>query len=149
TPEITGAFERIASGAFHPEVFAETDYFAEDSSEVARSTGTRFDVSGQASSTRMGIRQRLPFGTEVEGSVEHRFNVSSRTPEQQASRVGLSLTQSLLRGFGPGVDLAELRAAELDTAASIYELRGFTEAVVADTEILYWRYVLANRAIEI
>jgi outer membrane protein TolC len=61
----------------------------------------------------------------------------------------LSVTQALLRGFGPAVNLVSVRQAELDTVASLYELRGFSEALLADTEIAYWNYVLAGLEIEI
>jgi outer membrane protein TolC len=47
------------------------------------------------------------------------------------------------------VNLVSVRQAELDTVASLYELRGFSEALLADTEIAYWNYVLARLEIEI
>jgi outer membrane protein TolC len=76
-------------------------------------------------------------------------NLSDRAPDQQTARVGLSVTQSLLRGFGPAVNLVSVRQAELDAAASIYELRGFTETLLADSEAAYWNFVLAEQEIAI
>jgi outer membrane protein TolC len=106
-------------------------------------------VEGSDAGAVAGVRQELPTGATVEATVEQERSVSNRTPEQHAARLGLSVTQSLLRGFGPAVNLASVRQAELEAAASAHELRGFTEAVVADAEAAYWNYVLAKKEIEI
>ena len=66
-----------------------------------------------------------------------------------SSRLGLSATQALLNGYGTDVNLASVRQARLNTLASQYELRGFTEALVAQTQTTYWDYVLAERQIQI
>jgi outer membrane protein TolC len=47
------------------------------------------------------------------------------------------------------VNLARLQQARLDTRMSEYELRGFTEFLVAEVEQTYWDYALARRQIEI
>jgi outer membrane protein TolC len=65
------------------------------------------------------------------------------------SRLGVGVTQSLLRGFGSDVNLADLRQARLDTRLSEYELRGFSESLVAQVEQTYWAFALARRQIEI
>jgi outer membrane protein TolC len=148
-PVLTGTFERIERGEYDPELFADLQYGEERTSETSRSTEEQFDVKGKDWRGVAGIRQEIPTGTEIEGSVRHTRTISSRTPELQQARLGLTITQSLLQGFGPAVNLASVRQAELDTLASRYELRGFTEAVVAETEIAYWRYVLAKREIAI
>ena len=149
SPVIAGAFEEIERGAFDPEVFGEAEYTEEEASEISRSTGGQFSVEGRDTAAVMGIRQQLPTGTRVEASVSQERSVSNRTPEQQNARLGLSVTQSLLRGFGPAVNLVSIRQAELETLASIYELRGFTEALLADTESAYWNLALAAKEIAI
>jgi outer membrane protein len=148
-PVITGTFEKIERGEYDPELFAGLRYSEERSSEIARSTGTQFSVEGDQIGAVAGIRQEFPTGTSLEATVEQDRVRSSRTPEQQTARLGLSVTQALLRGFGPAVNLVSVRQAELDTVASLYELRGFSEALLADTEIAYWNYVLAGLEIEI
>ena len=45
--------------------------------------------------------------------------------------------------------LANVREAKIDTLTSQYELRGFTEALVARVEEAYWNYCLDQRQIEI
>ncbi len=148
-PVITGTFEKIERGKYDPELFADLTYSEEKSTETARSTGTQFSVEGNETAAVAGIRQEFPSGTSIEATVEQERTRSSRTPEQQTARLGLSVTQALLRGFGPAVNLVSVRQAELDTVASLYELRGFSEALLAEAEIAYWNYVLAGLEIEI
>ena len=149
TPVITGAFEDIERGRFDPEVFGEARFAREEALESARSTGSQFSVRGDEASLAGGVRQVLPTGTDVELGVTQDRTNSDRAPEQQTARVGLTVTQSLLRGAGVSVNLASVRQAELETAISRFELRGFVEAIIAETEIAYWQYLLAQRKMEI
>jgi len=148
-PVLAGTFEKIERGTFDPELFAEFFYGKERTKETAASTETLFDVEGNETTSIAGVRQTLPTGTTFEATVDQRRTISDRTPELQTARLGLSVTQSLLRGFGPAVNLVSVRQAELGATASVYELRGFTEALLASTEIAYWNYVLARLSIEI
>lgn len=149
TPVIVGAFEQIERGVFDPEVFGQVEFAREESVETARATGSQFGVRGNDSAGVAGVRQTLPTGTDIELAATQDRSISNRAPEQQSARIGLTVTQALLRGFGPAVNLASVRQAELDTAASYFELRGFVEALLAETEIAYWQYLLAERKIEI
>ncbi len=149
TPVITSTFEDIERGVFDPEVFARGEYFEEEGVEVSRATEENFSTEREETVVEGGIRQRLPTGTDVEIGVSGNRSTSNRSPEQQQVRVGITLTQALLRGFGPAVNLARVRQAQLETVASLQELRGFTEAVVAETESTYWLYTLAARRIRI
>jgi outer membrane protein len=149
TPVITGTFEQIERSKFDPELFAEADYFKEKAKETSRSSGEQFSVSADEAGGIAGLRQLLPTGTTVEASISQDRTISNRAPEQQTARLGLSVTQALLRGFGPAVNLTSVRLAEIDTLASINELQGFAEALLADTEIAYWNYVLAKKEIAI
>ncbi len=148
-PVIAGTYELIERGVFDPELFAEFGYVEEVASESSRATGQKFDVESTEVDTVAGIRQDLPSGTTLEASVEYARDRSNRAPDQRAARAGLSMTQALLQGLGPAVNLVSIRQAELDTLASIYELRGFTETLVAETEVAYWKYVLALQEISI
>lgn len=149
TPVIVGTFEQIERGAFDPEVFAELYYDEEQASETARATGTQFAVKGNETAAVAGIRTLLPTGTTLAGTLEQLRNISNRAPEQQLARLGLSATQALLQGFGPAVNLAAVRQAELGTVASRFELRAFTEALLAQAETAYWNFVLAGEQIAI
>lgn len=148
-PIRTGAFELIEQGEFRPELYANLQASEEESSETDRGTGEQFSVTGRDASGEIGVRQSLATGTDIELSVSQSRSISSRTPEQQDARIGLDVTQSLLRGLGPSVNLASLRQARLDTVASQYELRGYAESFVAEVEAAYWQYVLAREEIAI
>lgn len=148
-PIKAGAFELIERGQFQPELYATLQASEEEASENSRATGEQFSVIGRDASGEIGIRKTLATGTDIELSVAQDRALSNRAPEQQEARLGLSVTQSLLRGFGPAVNLASLRQAQLDTLASQYELRGYAEAFVAEVETAYWNYVLAREEIAI
>lgn len=148
-PIIAGTFEDIERGVFDPELFAGFEYFEERASQTDRATQGQFSVEGRDTEGEVGISQYLPTGTTVEASVGQQRNASNRSPEQQIARGELSVTQNLLEGFGPAVNLVAVRQAELDTLRSVYELRRFTESLLAETEITYWRYTLAAREIAI
>ncbi|MHC4939990.1 MAG: TolC family protein [Planctomycetota bacterium] len=148
-PVIAGAFEVIERGVFDPEVYADLEYGEETSSEVSRSTGERFDVDGDDAVSGVGVRQKLPTGTDVDVGLTTDRAASNRAPTQEEVRVGLTVTQALLRGLGPAVNLARVRQAELGAEASEFELTGFAQAVVAETQIAYWNFVLAQQEIAI
>lgn len=148
-PVIAGAFVQIERGEYDPELFAELNRTEANITETDRATESQFQVEGNEVEGVAGIRQRLPTGTEVEARVVSGRSISTRAPEQQTARLGLSLTQQLLRGMGPAVNLAGIRQAELESEASLFELRGYAEALVADIESTYWRYVLAREAINV
>lgn len=148
-PVKAGAFELIERGQFQPELYAELEAGEEEVSETSRATGEQFSVTGRDASGEIGISQSLATGTEIDLSIQQDRSISNRTSEQQEARLGLSITQSLLQGYGPAVNLASIRQAKLDTLASQYELRGYTEAFVAEVETAYWQYVLAREEIAI
>lgn len=148
-PVIASTFEDLERAVYDPELFARGEFGREEVQQTDRATGQQFSTSGEGRSLAAGVRQLFPTGTEVELSIGQDQSDSDRTPEQQSLRAGLSLTQALLQGASIDANLAAIRQAELDTAASIYELRGFAETLVADVELTYWDYVLARRQIEI
>ncbi len=148
-PVIAGTFENIERGVYDAELFAEAEYFREKANETSRATGEQFSVEGDDRDIVFGIRQPLPSGTAVRATVEHSRSTSDRAPDQQEARVGLTVTQALLQGRAPEVNLARVRQAQLEGLASVHELRAFTEALLADVEIAYWNFVLAYGEIEI
>jgi outer membrane protein TolC len=149
TPVIAGTFEQLERGVFDTEAFAELGYEEERATETSRSSGSSYEVDGSDHTLIAGLRKELPTGTSVVASVEQTRSSSNRAPEQQQARLGLTVTQALLQGFGPAVNLAGVRQAELGTVASRYELRAFTETLLAEAETAYWNYVLAERQISI
>lgn len=148
-PVLAGTFGAIEEGVFDPEVFANLRLRRERASQVARATGERFDVSGTNLDAVAGLRQRLSTGTTLEATVEHGLDDSNRTPRQQVTRLGLTVTQSLLRGFGPAVNLAAVRQAEIELDASAHELTAFAESLALEAETAYWQLVLATEQLRI
>ncbi len=142
-PLITGAFEAIECGVFDPEFYAEVTTSREQALEVSRSTREEFDVDARETDVAAGVRRHYASGTDVDLGIEHESTDSNRAPKQKRMRVGLTVTQALLRGRGAMVNLASVRQAEIATQVSRYELRGFVETLLADTKIAYWNYVLA------
>jgi outer membrane protein len=119
---------------------------------LALSPGGRgnFATMGTDNTLEAGISEFFPTGTQVALTASTGIMHGSANPDDfYATRYGLSVTQSLLRGFGLDVNLASLRQARVDVLTSEYELRGFAEALVAQTEEAYWDYALAQRNIEI
>lgn len=145
TPEIVATFEDIERGRFDPELFARAEIREAESVETSRATGENFTAEREDTLYEAGVRQELPTGTSIEAGVLSNRAVSNRAAEQQSARVGLTLTQALLRGRGAGVNLARVEQARLDTVASRYELQAFVETLIAETERAYWEYALAVR----
>ena len=99
----------------------------------------------------LSLTEFLPTGTTLSlNASETQSYFYPQVPGVKFTTQGqLSVTQSLLRGFGTDVNLAALRQARLDTEISQYELRGFAESIVAQTEEAYWDCLLAERRIAI
>lgn len=148
-PVIAGAFADIEAGTFDPEGFGLLRLGQEVTSSVDRATQQQFGVTGRDTDAELGVRQSLPTGTDVELAVTQSRRASDRAPEQQSADVSLTLTQALLRGANREANLVRLRQSRLDVVASVYELRGFAQAVLAETETAYWRFVLADRSVAI
>jgi outer membrane protein len=148
-PVVAATFAQIERGVYDPRVFAGLSLSEERVSQTDRATGTLFDVESAERNAEVGLRQRLPTGTDIALALQQRTDDSTRTPEQQESRIGLTVTQALMRGFGPAVNLAAVRQAALDADISLFELRGYTEALVAEVEITYWRLVQATRRMQL
>lgn len=148
-PLIAGTFAAVERAVFDPSVFARIETSREVAQRVSEDIQQNFDVRNDGEAARAGIRQTLPTGTELELSLEQDLSESNRSPRQASTRVGLTLTQALLSGFGMSSNLVALRQARADTLASAYELRGFIISLVADVETTYWDYLGARRRIEI
>jgi outer membrane protein len=94
----------------------------------------------------LGLSEYLPTGTQVDltGSVD-----DSRSGGTDTARGELTVTQSLLQGFGLDVNLASLRIAQINTQISCYQLRSVATELVAQVEKAYWDYILAQLQIDI
>ncbi len=148
-PLVAGSFLSRERARFAPELFAEVSRREASSSEIARSTGEQFNSDVEQDRILAGVRREFSTGTEVELSLEQAGEASNRAPGQDEARVNLSLTQALLQGGGRTVNLVAIRQAQLGLEISQAELHGYTEAVVAEVETVYWRFWLAGESIAI
>jgi len=102
-------------------------------------------------SLRIGIRQTAPTGTAIELSTTgSTFYSANSNPNFPATAVGrLNITQSLLQGLGPRVNLVPIRRARIDTEISQEELSAYALRLFAEIERAYWTLMLSNKELEI
>jgi outer membrane protein TolC len=148
-PVIAGTFDEQERAVFDPAVFADVTVSRDKTEQLDRTTGQTGPVRGASETYRVGVGQRLPTGTDIGASLWQSRADSGLPATRHAAGVQLSLTQALLRGAGLEANLARVRQAELDSLASLFEVRGFTEALVAEVETTYWNYVLGQERVKI
>jgi len=149
-PAITQTFEDQERALFDPTVNADISTGRVKGQRQARSGSQTEAYTTDTSEGLIVLAQYFPTGTTVALEADTRASDSSLYDDPfYATRLGMTVTQALLRGLGPDVNLVRLRQARLDTRLSEFELRGFTEALVADVERTCWDFALARRQIEI
>jgi outer membrane protein TolC len=149
-PSIRQTAEDRERAVFDPTLDAEVSAGRVKGERLARSGSETEDFKTDSVDGIISLEQYFPTGTSVALEASSRMNDSSLYDSNfYSTRLGMTVTQALLRGYGTDVNLARLRQARLDTRMSEFELRGFTEFLVAEVERTYWDYALARRQIEI
>jgi len=149
-PSIQQTFEDQERAVFDPVTGAEISAGRVEEERLARSGSQTEDVTTDTADGIISMAQYFPTGTTVALEAGTRMSDSSLYEDSfYSTRLGMTVTQALLRGYGTDVNLARLQQARLATRMSEYELRGFTEFLVAEVERTYWDYALARRQIEI
>jgi outer membrane protein len=150
TPDIVRSFEQEALAIFDPVLSAGASTERSDQPDITVPGGNINRTVTRSHQGSIALDTFFPTGTAVslEGAAG-RTDARLQNDTLNTSRIGVSVSQALLRGFGRDVNLALLRQARLETGISLYELQGFSEAVVAQVENAYWDYALAQRQIEI
>jgi len=148
-PDIRRTFEEEEASVFDPVLSGGGSFSREKGQQRSRVSTDLIENTENVAEASVGASQFFPTGTEVGLGFSADRTWSDLYSDLYASRVGLSVTQALLRGAGTRVNLATLEQARLDTDASEYEFRGFAEALVAQVEETYWDYALAQRQIQI
>jgi outer membrane protein TolC len=139
---LASTFVEEARAAFDPELS-----FGADASEEKSGSGAPIPTSSVSAEAE--ISRALPTGTVVGVDVSGGRTDGGFVSDSHKARVGLTVSQPLLRGASRAANLAEIAQASLDVRASEFELRGLAEALVADVERAYWDCVLAERRIGI
>ncbi len=149
-PSIRQTFEEQERAVFDPVTGVDVSAGRVKGERLARSGSDTEDFTTDAAEGIISLAQYFPTGTTVALEAGAQMNDSSLYDDTfYETRLGMTLTQALLRGYGTNVNLARLQQARLETRMSEYELRGFTEFLVAEVERIYWDYALARRQIEI
>ncbi len=148
-PPLSRLNEAIARAAFDPVVTAGASYSRTRTRSEDPVTGDTVRTTAERTQGNIGISTFLPTGTDVSIGLSTSRSDTDPGPANNTSRGQMSVTQSLLRGFGLDVNLASLRQARLDTQRSQYELRGYAESLIAQVEETYWDYALAQEQIRI
>jgi len=149
-PSVRQTYEDQERAVFDPVINADVSAGRVKGERPARSGSETEDFTTDAAEGNISLAQYFPTGTTVALEAGTLIDDSSLYEDNfYTNRLGLTVTQALLRGFGTDVNLARLQQARLDTRMSEYELRGFTEFLVAEVERTYWDYALARRQIEI
>ncbi len=149
-PEITQTFEQEERSAFDPVFSGQGAQRRVVADRLSRAgSGIESSVTDTASGT-IALDKLFSTGTNVGLDVSTHYTDSSLYSDTfVANRLGVSVMQALLRGRDVRVNLARIHQAGIDTQISEYELRGFTEALVAQVETSFYDYALAQRQIGI
>jgi outer membrane protein TolC len=149
-PSIVKTFEDTERALFDPEINAEISAGRVDGERLARAGSDTESFTRDTADGIISLKQFFPTGTTVSLDGSTQMDDSSLYQDTfYWSRLGMSVSQAILRGYGTEVNLVSLRQARLDTRMSEYELRGFTQSLVAQVEQTYWDYALAKRRVEI
>jgi outer membrane protein TolC len=149
-PSIQQIAEDRERAIFDPTTDAEISAGRVKGERLARSGSETEDFTNNIVDGIISLEQYFPTGTTVALEASSEMDDSSLYDSSfYSTRLGMTVTQALLKGYGTDVNLARLRQARLDTRMSEFELRGFTEFLVAEVERTYWDYALARRQIEI
>ena len=149
-PSIQQTFEDQERAVFDPATNVDISAGRLKGESLARSGSETEDFTTDAVEGIISLEQYFPTGTRITLEASTQMDDSSLYDDSfYSTRLGMTVTQALLKGYGTDVNLAQLQQARLDTRMSEYELRGFTEFLVAEVERTYWDYALAQRQIEI
>ncbi|MBN1627787.1 MAG: TolC family protein [Deltaproteobacteria bacterium] len=147
--QITSASVEEQRAAFDPELSVVAN---KSKTKTEAQLGTRpepLQLTTERSRISVAISETLPTGTTLSLSSDMSGSVSSLYTDQASGSLQLSVTQSLLRGFGTGPNLASLRKAKIDVDISQAELKTVAENLVAGVERAYWDLYLAGENISI
>jgi len=149
-PQIQRTFEQEELAVFDPLLSPELSN--------RRSVGDRLSRAGFSTETQIvdsitgsiSLAKLFPTGTALDLQAGTSYTDSSLYSDTFTSnRLGLTVTQALLRGLDIRANLARVNQARIYTLISQYELRGFTEILLEQVESKFWDYALAKRQIEI
>jgi outer membrane protein len=148
-PKIMKTYAKEAGAAFEPEISATGQKSESKSQRRLGAQRTPFDLKDDRFDMTAEITEFLPTGTTISASAGMTGSVSNLYTDQYTGSASVTVTQSLLKGFGFCANLADLRQARLDVEISKSELKGVAESVTADIEKGYWDIFLTRQEMDI
>ncbi|MCU0610802.1 MAG: TolC family protein [Candidatus Eisenbacteria bacterium] len=148
-PAIMRTYAGEQRAAFDPELSITAERSEATSQRRLGSQPNPFDLEDAQFEGTVELSEVLPTGTSLTLRAGMTGSVSNLYTDQYTGTVGLTVTQSLLRGFGLGANLARLRRARLDVAISEAELKAVAERTAADIEQAYWDLYVAGQEADI
>ena len=99
------------------------------------------------------LNQRLPTGGTATLAFAHSMTNTERSytviNPSYYSQLELSISQPLLKGFGPKVERAETRRARFQADVSLQALKAALLQTVCDAEIAYWNLVYSLESLRV
>lgn len=140
-----------ARSAFEPQLSVSASTSASNSPNNDTNVGQSI-LSLSSSSVSASVSQRLPTGGSATLSVSENRSTTNALdafePLVFGNRASISLSQPLLRGFGPAA-LWGLAGARLNVTRAQLDWRANVEQSVIDISTAYWRLVSAERSYQL
>ncbi len=149
TPKINRTVVKEQGAVYDPTITASVNKTKTKQQRFLGSRPEPFELVTNRSQYDAGLFQNLPIGTSISANVAMTTSLSNIYTDQYSGNVGITVTQSLLQGFGLAANLASLRRARLDYEISRAELRRIAEEVIASVEKAYWDLYLTREEIAI
>jgi outer membrane protein len=149
-PQIQRTFEQEELAVFDPLLSPEVSNRRTVADRLSRAGSSTESSKVDSVTGSVSLAKLFATGTALDLGASTSYTDSSLYSDTfTANRLGLTVTQALLRGMDLKANLARVNQARLDTLISQYELRGFTEILIEQVESKFWDYALAKRQIEI
>lgn len=148
-PQLMETIAKEQSAVFDPLISANALKSESKSLRRLGSQRTPFDLKDERFELNLELTENLPTGTSLAVNTGMTGSVSNLYTDQYTGNLGLTITQSLLQGFGFGANLANLRKARLDVEISRFELKAIAENITARIESGYWELFLTGQEMEI
>lgn len=148
-PDISRTYSKEQISVFAPQITVSGNKTKSENQRFLGAQRQPFNLKSDNTRYSLGITEFLPTGTTMTANTSITAALSNIYTDQYSGVVGISITQSLLQGFGPGVNLANLRKANLDVEISKAELKAVAEEIVASVENAYWNVYLSQEEVNI
>lgn len=144
-PAIAKTYSREQSSVFDPTLLLSASKSETKSQRFLGSRPDPFELTSERLQYDISLTEVLPTGTVVSANSSISGSISSIYTDQYSGDISMTVTQSLLKGFGTGYNMASLRKARIDVDISMLELKAIAEQLTADVEKAYWDLYLANQ----